>query len=109
MRFANSHRVRTASVINQQGVFEVLSSFSYDYFGLANSLDIYFVDVLVRWLFARILPLPARPSWMLTFLMEARVSDYTNDVLARSHCYKPIVAHHLRLLIDVKNLLVFMV
>lgn len=71
--------------------FPIITSVSH------NFLEFCFVDVVSRWFFATETP-TEHPAFMIVAeLWEAKVSNYTNDVLARGHQYKHVSASRLEL------------
>lgn len=77
---------------------------SCDYLDLANCLNVFFVDVLASWYFA-IQTLTVHLAFVdADELWEARVSDYSNDVLDRGHQCKHVIASLLELDIGVEDL-----
>lgn len=59
----NNRLVRSVFAANQQGIFQVSTFTSDDFFGVANSFEARFLDILAGWLFAREAP-AANPTFM---------------------------------------------
>lgn len=109
MRFVNSRLVQTALVANQKGVFQVPPSLLCDIFGLANCLEVFFVDVLAGWQFISQTSIMHLAFMDVHELWEAMVPNYSSEVLEIGHQYKHIVTSRLELAICVEDLRVSIV
>lgn len=71
-------------------------------------MEVRFIDVLKRWVFATQTS-TTQPTFMnVDELWEVRVPHYTDDALARGHRYKNIIASRLGLAIGVEDICVFL-
>lgn len=105
----NNRYIKTAFDSKPKGVFQVLFPFPCDHFCIEYCLDFSFTDVLVRWLPATQRPIIYPALIIVDELWEAKVPDYTIDVLLRDFWYKRIYAIRLKLVIGIKNFQVVMV
>lgn len=85
---------------NQQIVCQDPSSFPCDCFGLTNCLEVWFFDIISRWIFYMKAPIAHQVSRNVDKMWRAKVSDYFDEVLDEGHRYKNVVASHLGLTID---------
>lgn len=89
-RVVSSRHVLAQCFANQQDIFQVLPSPLCDYFVLGNNMEVCFVNLLARCLFALQTLTDHPPIMYVDQLRELRVPDYTNGVFPRGHRCKHI-------------------